>query len=102
MGGKVSTSSSIDYLTNISTETRTPIDRHKYTVMGKSGVYFIHQTSIFTYRSIDISTEEKNGGRETLVEKHTEGCIDRTNINDTSTGQTVARIDRTQYQQSQI
>ena len=46
---KVSTPSSVDYMPNISTDTRTPIDGNKLTVTGTGGVYSKSQTSIFTY-----------------------------------------------------
>ena len=58
---EVSNPSSVDYLTNLSTETRTPIDRHKSTVMGTGGVYFKSQTSIFTYQSIYQRKEKTEG-----------------------------------------
>ena len=44
MGRKVSTPSSVDYMPNISTDTRTPIDGNKLTVTGTGGVYFKSQT----------------------------------------------------------
>ena len=44
----------------------------------------------------------KNGGRDTSVGQKTAGNTDREYIEDVSTGQTVARTDRTQYQQSQL
>ena len=52
MGEKVSTSSSLDYLTNLSTEMRTPINGQNSTVKGTGSVYFKSWTSIFTYQSI--------------------------------------------------
>ena len=49
---EVSTSSSVDYLADLSTEMRVPINGHKSTVTGTGGVYFKSHTSIFTYRLI--------------------------------------------------
>ena len=92
---EVSTSSSIDYLNNISTETRVPIDRHKLTVTGTGGVYFKSQTSIFTYLLINISMERQNGGGGTSVGQQTQVCIDRTDRKDAPRGRTVAITDRT-------
>ena len=72
------------------------------TVTETGGVYLKSQTSIFTYRFIDqlidISTEVKNGGRETSLGKQTVGHIEKTDIKDAPTGRTVAIIDRTKYQ----
>ena len=71
---EVSTSSSVDYLTDISTETliRLSTDTNRW-VTGMGGVYFKSETSIFTYlsinRSIDLSTDRI---------KWTEGNMSRT------------------------
>ena len=102
MGERVSTSSSVDYLTDLSTDTQTPIDGHKSTVTGTGGLYLKHHTPIFTYRMIDQPMEGKNGGRDKSVGHQTAGRIDRTDRKDASTGRTVLRIDRTQHQQSQL
>ena len=70
-------------------------------MMGKSGVYFKPQTSIFTYvlinKSIDLSIGGQKGGRYTPVGNQTVGYIDRIGMKYASSGQTVARTDRTQY-----
>ena len=53
-------------------------------------------------QSINLSTEGKNGGRDTSLIQKISGRIDRTDRKDTSTGKTVARRDITQYQKSQL
>ena len=50
---EASTSSSVNDLTNLSTETQAPIDKQKLTVTRTRGVYFKSQASIFTYGSIN-------------------------------------------------
>ena len=104
---EVSTFSFIDYLDDLSMETRTPIDGHKLTVTGTSGVYFKSQTSIFTYWSIDWSIDisiYKLKGKKVgkSVGQKAAGSIDKTDRKYASTGRTAPKIYRTKYQQSQL
>ena len=67
---EVSTSSSIYYLTDLSTDMQKTLSTDTtWWVKGKVCVYFKPQTEIFTYRSInwsiDLSTDRQNGQRYT-------------------------------------
>ena len=58
---------------------------------GTGGAYFKYQTSMFTYRSIDLSTEGKNGGMDTSVGQQIGGRIDQTERKYAPTVHTVTR-----------
>ena len=81
MGEKLSTSSSVDYMTDISTEMNMPIGGHKLTVTGTGGIYFKSHTSILNlsinllmYRSINRRKYIYINGRN----KHKKGHISST------------------------
>ena len=73
--------SSIDYMDDLSTETRRPLSTDtNLGVMGTGHVYSKSDTLILTYRSInklfDLSMERWNGRRDTSVGQQTPGNID--------------------------
>ena len=73
---EVSTSSSIDYLTDLLTEMWIRLSTEKNRrVKGTGCVYFKSDKSIFTYgsidRSIDLSMDSQNGWRDTSVGNQT-------------------------------
>ena len=74
---EVSTSSSVDYLKSLSTETQRRLSKDtNQRVTGTVRVYFKSHTSRFTYQFIDQyfdRSDEQNGQRDTSVGQHTSG-----------------------------